>query len=112
MLTDPVLYSIVLVLQPLSPLQLLGQPGTLLLLLLMLLLSIPLEQERERKRRSLSHLIPSMRFFRIAIAAALVSGALGALGIARGWQSWTGLISLLSLYVAFVDIGVGFVWQL
>ena len=112
MLTDPLLFSTVLALQPLGSLQLLGQPTTLLLLLILLLLSIPLEQERERKRRRLSHLIPSMRFFRIAIAAALVSGALSALGVAREWQSWTGLISLLSLYVAFVDIGVGFVWQL
>jgi small-conductance mechanosensitive channel len=106
------LFSLVLALQPLGRLQLLGQPGTLLLLLVLLLLSIPLERERERQRHRLSHLIPSMRFFRIAIAAALVSGALSALGVAREWQSWTGLISLLSLYVAFVDIGVGFVWQL
>ena len=99
-------------LQTLASVPLLGQAGTLLLLLVLLLLSIPLERERERRRRKISHLIPSMRFFRLAIAAALVSGALSALGVAPGWQSWAGLLSRLSLYVAFVDLGIGFAWQL
>jgi len=95
-----------------TSLQAFSQPPALLLLLLLLLVSFPLERERDLRRHRLSYLLPSMRFFRIAMAAALVSGSLTALGIAREWQSWTGLISLLSLYVALVDIVVGFIWQL
>lgn len=91
--------------------RLLGQPGTLVLLLVLLLASIPLERLRERQRHRLTQLLPSLRFFRVALAAALLSGALMALGASRDWQVWTGLVSLLSLYVACVDLAVGVLWQ-
>lgn len=97
--------------QPPVLLPVLGPAGTLLLLLVLLLLSLPLDRARERRRTRISSLIPSLRFFRLALAAALVSGALSLLGVAPGWQSWSGLLSLLSLYVAVVDLGIGFVWQ-
>jgi small-conductance mechanosensitive channel len=102
----------VLALQPGGSAGLIAQPGALLVLLVLLLLTIPLERERQRRRHRLIHLLPSLRLFRVAIAAALLSGALTRLNMAGGWQQWTLLVALLSLYVACIDLVIGFVWQL
>jgi len=102
----------VLALQPFGSASAIAQPGTLLLLLVLLLITIPLERERQRRRHRLSHLLPSLRLFRVAIAAALLGGALTSLNMAGGWQQWALLVALLSLYVACIDLVIGFVWQL
>ena len=92
--------------------QLLQNPFVLLLLLLLLVLTFPLGQARELRRNRISRLIPSLRFFRIALVAALLAGALLLLGVENPLISWIQLIINLGFYIALVEVAVDLVWQL
>ena len=83
-----------------------------LLLLLLFLLTFLLGWMRQQGRTRLSRFIPSMVFFRVSLAAALVSNVVTASGLEGDIVNWIAVIAKTGLYVAFVELGLDVVWVL
>ena len=83
-----------------------------LLLLLLFLLTFLLGRMRQQGRTRLSRFIPSMVFFRVSLAAALVSNVVTASGLEGDIVNWIAVIAKTGLYVAFVELGLDVVWVL
>ena len=83
-----------------------------LLLSVFFLLTFLLGRIRQLGSSRLSRFIPSMVFFRVSLAAALVSNVVTASGLEGDIVNWIAVIAKTGLYVAFVELGLDVVWVL
>ena len=83
-----------------------------LLLSSLFLLTFLLGRIRQLGSSRLSRFIPSMVFFRVSIAAALLSRGLAAAGLEGDVVNWIAVVAKTGLYVAFVELALDVIWAL
>ena len=83
-----------------------------LLLSSLFLLTFLLGRIRQLGSSRLSRFIPSMVFFRVSIAAALLSRGLTAAGLEGDIVNWIAVVAKTGLYVAFVELALDVIWAL
>ena len=83
-----------------------------LLLSSLFLLTFLLGRIRQLGSSRLSRFIPSMVFFRVSIAAALLSRGLIAAGLEGDIVNWIAVVAKTGLYVAFVELALDVIWAL
>ena len=85
--------------------------GTALLFVLWLL-TFALGRIRQLGKSRFSRFIPSMVFFRVSLAAALLSRGLTAAGLENDIVNWIAVVAKTGLYVAFVELALDVIWAL
>ena len=83
-----------------------------LLLSVFFLLTFLLGRIRQLGSSRLSRFIPSMVFFRVSLAAALLSRGLAAAGLEGDVVNWIAVVAKTGLYVAFVELALDVIWAL
>ena len=83
-----------------------------LLLIIPFLLTFLLGRIRQLGSSRLSRLIPSMVFFRVSLAAALLSNGLQGAGLEGDIVDWIAVVAKTGLYVAFVELALDVIWAL
>jgi len=83
-----------------------------LLLSVLFLLTFLLGRIRQLGSSRLSRFIPSMVFFRVSLAAALLSRGLTAAGLENDIVNWIAVVAKTGLYVAFVELALDVIWAL
>jgi len=83
-----------------------------LLLSILFLLTFLLGRIRQSGSSRLSRLIPSMVFFRVSLAAALLSKGLQGAGLEGDIVDWIAVVAKTGLYVAFVELALDVIWVL
>ncbi len=83
-----------------------------LLLSILFLLTFLLGRIRRLGSSRLSRFIPSMVFFRVSLAAALLSRGLTAAGLEGDIVNWIAVVAKTGLYVAFVELALDVIWAL
>ena len=83
-----------------------------LLLGILFLLTFLLGRIRQLGSSRLSRFVPSMVFFRVSIAAALLSRGLSAAGLEGDIVNWIAVVAKTGLYVAFVELALDLIWAL
>ena len=76
----------------------------------LLLLTIVLGRLRQLRTWRLSHLIPSMTFFRVALAAALIGRILSGLGVQEEVVNWVALTAKTYLVLALAELVLDGLW--
>ena len=76
----------------------------------LLLLTIVLGRLRQLRTWRLSHLIPSMTFFRVALAAALIGRILTGLGVQGEVVNWIALTAKTYLVLALAELVLDGLW--
>ena len=77
-----------------------------LLLSVFFLLTFLLGRVRQLGSSRLSRFIPSMVFFRVSLAAALLSNGLQGAGLKGDIVDWIAVVAKTGLYVAFVELAL------
>lgn len=83
---------------------------TSFLLCVLFLLTVVLGRLRQLGTWRLSHLIPSMTFFRVALAAGLLSRMLIGLGLQGEIVDWIAVIAKTGLFVALAELALDLIW--
>ena len=83
-----------------------------LLLIISFLLTFLLGRIRQLGSSRLSRFIPSMVFFRVSLAAALLSNGLQGAGLEGDIVDWIAVVAKTGLYVAFVELALDVIWAL
>jgi small-conductance mechanosensitive channel/CRP-like cAMP-binding protein len=78
----------------------------------LLLLTIILGRLRQLRTWRLSHLIPSMTFFRVALAAALIGRILIGFGFQGEIVNWFAVMAKIGLFVALAELALDGLWVL
>ena len=76
----------------------------------LLLLTIILGRLRQLRTWRFSHLIPSMTFFRVALAAALIGRILARLGVQGEVVNWVALTAKTYLFLALAELVLDGLW--
>ena len=76
----------------------------------LLLLTIILGRLRQLRTWRFSHLIPSMTFFRVALAAALIGRILARLGVQGEGVNWVALAAPTYLFLALAELVLDGLW--
>ena len=83
---------------------------TFFFLLALLLLTVVLGRLRQLRTRRFSRLIPSMTFFRVALAAALMSRVLIGFGLQGEIVDWIAVVAKTGLWVALAELALDVIW--
>ena len=83
---------------------------TFFFLLALLLLTVVLGRLRQLRTRRFSRLIPSMTFFRVALAAALMSRVLIGFGLHGEIVDWIAVVAKTGLWVALAELALDVIW--
>ena len=83
---------------------------TSFLLCVLFLLTVVLGRLRQLGTWRLSHLIPSMTFFRVALAAGLLNRIVIGLGLQGEIVDWIAVIAKTGLYVALAELALDLIW--
>ena len=83
---------------------------TIVLLVALFLLTVVLGRLRQLRTWRFSRLIPSMTFFRVALAAALLSRIILGLGVEGEIVDWIAVLAKTGLFVALAELGLDVIW--
>ena len=83
---------------------------TIFFLSVLLLLTVVLGRLRQLRTWRFSRLIPSMTFFRVALAAAVMSRVLIGFGLQGELVDWIAVIAKTGLWVALAELALDVVW--
>ena len=83
---------------------------TFFFLFALLLLTVVLGRLRQLRTRRFSRLIPSMTFFRVALAAALMSRVLIGFGLQGEIVDWIAVVAKTGLWVALAELALDVIW--
>ena len=83
---------------------------TFFFLFALLLLTVVLGRLRQLRTRRFSRLIPSMTFFRVALAAALMSRVLIGFGLQGEIVDWIAVVAKTGLWVALAELALDAIW--
>ena len=83
---------------------------TIFFLSVLLLLTVVLGRLRQLRTWRFSRLIPSMTFFRVALAAAVMSRVLIGFGLQGELVDWIAVMAKTGLWVALAELALDVVW--
>ena len=83
---------------------------TSFLLFVLFLLTVVLGRVRQLGAWRFSRLIPSMTFFRVALAAGLLSRMLIGLGLQGEIVDWIAVVAKTGLFVALAELALDLIW--
>lgn len=83
---------------------------TIVLLVALFLLTVVLGRLRQLRTWRFSRLVPSMTFFRVALAAALLSRIILGLGVEGEIVDWIAVLAKTGLFVALAELGLDVIW--
>ena len=83
---------------------------TIFFLSVLLLLTVVLGRLRQLRKWRFSRLIPSMTFFRVALAAAVMSRVLIGFGLQGELVDWIAVMAKTGLWVALAELALDVVW--
>ena len=83
---------------------------TFFFLFALLLLTVVLGRLRQLRTSRFSRLIPSMTFFRVALAAALMSRVLIGFGLQGEIVDWIAVVAKTGLWVALAELALDVIW--